>query len=179
MLVLCSHNITPLYLSPLIAYFGRSCVVCSKINNRIFDSEKERKAHTSAEYYEFFFGKDYEKEIRAVFDRGFLNNFDGTLGEIKEAKRYFLDKLDRSPRQPCKHCRECYNECVRDSPECYMDLKKFDEMLGIVATRRPLLFDVRISSPDYLHYFEEEEGIAGPSLKMLTLWGEASLWVPW
>lgn len=45
----CSHNITPLYLSPLIAYFGRSCVVCSKLNNRIFDSEKEWKAHTSAE----------------------------------------------------------------------------------------------------------------------------------
>ena len=64
--------------------------MCSKINNQIFDSEKERKAYTSAEYYEFFFGKDYEKEIRAVFDRGLLNNFDGTLGEIKKSKDTFL-----------------------------------------------------------------------------------------
>ena len=153
--------------------------MCSKINNQIFDSEKERKAHTSAEYYEFFFGKDYEKEIRAIFDRGFLNNFNGTVGEIKEAKRYFLDKLDRSPRQPCKHCRKCYNECINDLPECYMDLTQFDEMLGIVATRRPLLFDMRIPGPDYDRYFEEESmSEAGSSYETHTLWGAASLH-PW
>ena len=79
--------------------------MCSKINNQTFDSKKERKAYTSAEYYEFFFGEDYEKEIRAVFDRGLLNNFDGTLGELEKVKRYFFDKLDRSPRQTCSHCR--------------------------------------------------------------------------
>ena len=111
--------------------------MCSKINNQIFNREKERKAHTSAEYYDFFFGKDYEKEIRAIFDRGFLNNFDGTVREIKEAKRYFLDKLDRSPHQPCNHCRECYNECIMDIQECDMDDGQFYKMLGIVAKRRP------------------------------------------
>ena len=142
--------------------------MCSKINNQTFDSEKERKARTSAEYYDFFFGEDYEKEIRAVFDRGLLNNFNGTVGEIKKVKRYFLDKLDRSPRQPCNHCRKCYNECIIDIPECDVDDGQFYEMLGIVATRRPLLFDVRVSSPDYRHYFAEE-GEGGASWETLQL----------
>ena len=55
-----------------------------------------------------------------------------------------------------------------------MDLSQFYEMLGIVATHRPLLFDVRIGSPDYRHYFAEE-GESGASWETLTLWGAASL----
>ena len=160
--------------------------MCSKINNQTFDSEKERKAYTSAEYYEFSFGEDYEKEIRAVFDRGLLNNFDGTLGELEKVKRYFFDKLDRSPRQTCNHCRKCFNECViwKDFPG-YMKMKtQFEEMIGIVATRRPLLFDMRITSDDYCHYFEDKDAgdgsvrhtpSGGPTIETLDLWHAASL----
>ena len=158
--------------------------MCSKINNQTFDGEKERKAYTSAEYYEFFFGKDYENQIRAVFDRGLLNNFDGTLGELEKVKRYFFDKLDRSPRQTCNHCRKCFNECIiwKDFPG-YMTTQ-FEEMIGIVATRRPLLFDMRITSADYCHYFEDEDAgdgsvwhtsSGGPTIETLDLWNAASL----
>ena len=65
-----------------------------------------------------------------------------------------------------------------------MDDGQFYEMLGIVATRRPLLFDVKVSSPDYRHYFEDEDAsdgsirhtpLEGPSLEALALWKAASL----
>ena len=158
--------------------------MCSKINNQTFDGEKERKAYTSAEYYEFFFGKDYKNQIRAVFDRGLLNNFDGTLGELEKVKRYFFDKLDRSPHQTCNHCRKCFNECIiwKDFPG-YM-MTQFEEMIGIVVTRRPLLFDIRITSADYCHYFEDEDAgdgsvwhtsSGGPTIETLDLWSAASL----
>ena len=156
--------------------YRRECIVCSKINNRTFDSEKERKLHTSAEYYEVFLGEDYEKKIRAVFDRGFLKHFDGTLEEIEEVKRSFLDRMDRFPRHICNHCRECYNECVMDTPEDYHDRDQFEEMLDIVATRRPLLFDVRVDGPDFDHYLKEVLNVATVSVeeRLDMLWGNLS-----
>ena len=74
-----------------------------------------------------------------------------------------------------------------DLPEDHHNLSQFDEMLGIVATRRPLLFDLRIDGPDFKHYFRVEsksvagptfEGVAGPTSETLRLWITATLWIP-
>ena len=65
-----------------------------------------------------------------------------------------------------------------------MEISQVEEMIGIVATRRPLLFDMRGYSPDYRHYFEDEDAsegsvrhtpLEGPSLEALALWNAASL----
>ena len=97
------------------------CIICPKINSRIFEREDERRLHTGAELYETFYGKDYEKEMRAAVDCVLLNKYD---------PRTFL-------HQCCNHCRGCYHECVTDLP-------RYEEMFDIIETRRPLLFDVRI-----------------------------------
>ena len=52
------------------------CIICPKINSRTFESEDERRLHRATEVYEKFFGKDYEKGMRAAVDRIVLNKYD-------------------------------------------------------------------------------------------------------
>ena len=127
---ICSHNIT-LYLSPLIAHFGRYierreneriqniesqrrvierakrilydscrvhpvCIICPKINSRTFESDDERKLHIAVELYEKFFGKDYEREMRAAVDCIVLSKYDPkAFAEMREMQISFDDKCLR------------------------------------------------------------------------------------
>ena len=68
--------------------------------------------------------------------------------------------------------------------EGYKKVSQFEDMIGIVATRRPLLFDMRGYSPDYRHYFVDEDAsdgsvwhtsIGGPTIETLDLFYAASL----
>ena len=100
--------------------------------------------------YDTFWGQDYEKEMRAAADRVILNKYDPrSLMELKEIQTTFWDEVDRR-HQCCRYCRRCYNECVRDST-------RMDEMLDIVETRRPLLFDQRIDYFDSIRRLVSEE----------------------
>ena len=114
------------------------CIICPKINSRTFESKDERKLHRATEVYEKFFGKDYEKGMRAAVDRIVLNKYDPkAFAEMKEMQMSFDDKVIR---HCCNHCRDCYRECTGSKNSA-----RNEKMLDIIEKRRPLLFDFRIN----------------------------------
>ena len=84
------------------------CIICPKINSRTFESDDERKLYIAVELYEKFFGKDYEREMRAAVDRIVLSKYDPkAFAEMREMQISFDNKCLRL-KQCCNHCRYCY-----------------------------------------------------------------------
>ena len=119
------------------------CKICPKINSRTFESEDERQKHTAVEFYKTYLGEDYEKEMAAVAEVHFSSNYSASyrsdcLSEIPKIRSSYWDKVDRL-WTACKYCRGCYREYDADPT-----LTRQGEMLDIVGTERPLLFDPRV-----------------------------------
>ena len=115
------------------------CEICPKINSRTFESEDERRKHTAVEFYETYLGEDYEKQKAAVAEVAVSSNYRSDyLSAMQKITNSFWDKVDRL-YTACKYCRRCYRECVADPTQT-----RGGEMLDIIATKRPLLFDPRV-----------------------------------
>ena len=115
------------------------CKICPKINSRTFESEDERRKHTAVEFYKTYLGEDYEKEMAAVAEVAVSSNYRSDyLSAMPKIKNSFWDKVDRL-YTACKYCRGCYRECDADPT-----LTRQGEMLDIIGTERPLLFDPRV-----------------------------------
>ena len=114
------------------------CKICPKINSRTFESEDERRKHTAVEFYKTYLGEDYEKEMAAVAEVAVSSNYRSDyISAMSKIKDSFWDKVDRL-YTACKYCRRCYSEYDSDPT-----LTRQGEMLDIVGTERPLLFDPR------------------------------------
>ena len=115
------------------------CEICPKINSRTFESEDERRKHTAVEFYKTYLGEDYEKEMAAVAEVAVSSNYRSDyISAMSKIKDSFWDKVDRL-YTACKYCRRCYSEYDSDPT-----LTRQGEMLDIVGTERPLLFDPRV-----------------------------------
>ena len=115
------------------------CEICPKINSRTFESEDERRKHTAVEFYETYLGEDYEKQRAAVAEVAVSSKYRSDyLSAMKKITNSFWDEINRL-YTACKYCRQCYRECVSDPTQT-----RGGEMLDIIATKRPLLFDPRV-----------------------------------
>ena len=115
------------------------CEICPKINSRTFESEDERRKHTAVEFYETYLGEDYEKQRAAVAEVAVSSKYRSDyLSAMQNITNSFWDEINRL-YTACKYCRQCYRECVSDPTQT-----RGGEMLDIIATKRPLLFDPRV-----------------------------------
>ena len=107
------------------------CPVCPKIKNLTFASKKERQIRTAAAFYEFFFGVEYERMLRATVDHVLAEISNFTRWELLLHRRQYFQECSAGKGKPCDSCIECYNSDK--------DLK----LLDYIAEKRTLIFDMR------------------------------------
>ena len=119
------------------------CPVCPKIKNLTFASKKERQIRTAAAFYEFFFGVEYERMLRATVDHILAEISNTTRWELLLHRRQYFQECSAGKGKPCDSCIECYNSDK--------DLK----MLDYIAEKRTLIFDMRCGFDELDAYLAE------------------------
>ena len=125
------------------------CPVCPKIKNLTFASKKERQIRTAAAFYEFFFGVEYERMLRATVDHILAEISNTTRWELLLHRRQYFQECSAGKGKPCDSCIECYNSDK--------DLK----MLDYIAEKRTLIFDMRCGFDElYAYLADRRRGLA-------------------
>ena len=123
----------------MVVRYSQCAKSARKINSRTFESEDERRKHTAVEFYKTYLGEDYEKQRAAVAEVAVSSKYRSDyLSAMKKITSSFWDEINRL-YTACKYCRQCYRECVSDPTQT-----RGGEMLDIIGTERPLLFDLRV-----------------------------------